>query len=107
MCQVKRRIIQYVAVRRLRGPDAKAPILAFVGPPGVGKTSLARSVAGGVLVPALGNTPVAWHSICAIWNELRMQWKGMSIERTDSIVHVHRGTGRAALPAHQPWRRQG
>jgi ATP-dependent Lon protease len=44
--QVKRRIIQYLAVRRLRGPDAKAPILAFVGPPGVGKTSLARSVAG-------------------------------------------------------------
>jgi replication-associated recombination protein RarA len=43
---VKRRIIQYLAVRRLRGPDAKAPILAFVGPPGVGKTSLARSVAG-------------------------------------------------------------
>ena len=43
---MKRRIIQYLAVRRLRGPEAPAPILAFVGPPGVGKTSLARSVAG-------------------------------------------------------------
>ena len=43
--KVKTRIVQYLAVRRLRGPDARAPILCFVGPPGVGKTSLARSVA--------------------------------------------------------------
>lgn len=43
--KVKQRIVQYVAVRRLRGADARAPILCFVGPPGVGKTSLARSVA--------------------------------------------------------------
>ena len=43
--KVKRRIVQYLAVRRLRGADARAPILCFIGPPGVGKTSLARSVA--------------------------------------------------------------
>ncbi|KAK9811443.1 hypothetical protein WJX72_003978 [[Myrmecia] bisecta] len=43
--KVKERIVQYLAVRRLRGWDARAPILCFIGPPGVGKTSLARSVA--------------------------------------------------------------
>jgi ATP-dependent Lon protease len=54
--KVKTRIVQYLAVRRLRGPDARAPILCFVGPPGVGKTSLARSVAevGRRLLLALG-----------------------------------------------------
>ena len=45
MDKVKTRIVQYLAVRRLKGPNARAPILCFIGPPGVGKTSLARSVA--------------------------------------------------------------
>jgi ATP-dependent Lon protease len=42
--QVKDRIIEFLAVRKLK-PDARGSILCFVGPPGVGKTSLGRSVA--------------------------------------------------------------
>ncbi len=44
LTKVKKRILEYLSVRKL-APNKKAPILLFVGPPGVGKTSLGRSVA--------------------------------------------------------------
>lgn len=42
--EIKKRIIEYLAVRKLN-PEGRSPILCFVGPPGVGKTSLGQSIA--------------------------------------------------------------
>jgi ATP-dependent Lon protease len=44
MSRIKSRIIEYLAVLKLKG-DMKSPILCFLGPPGIGKTSLGRSIA--------------------------------------------------------------
>ncbi|RAJ83425.1 ATP-dependent Lon protease [Chitinophaga dinghuensis] len=47
MEKIKERILEYLAVLKLKG-DMKSPILCFVGPPGIGKTSLGRSIANAV-----------------------------------------------------------
>jgi ATP-dependent Lon protease len=46
--EAKERIIEYLAVRKLRGGDPLGPILCFVGPPGTGKTSLGEAIASSI-----------------------------------------------------------
>lgn len=54
--KVKERILEYLAVRKLAGDKMRSPILCFVGPPGVGKTSLGRSIARALDRPFIRNS---------------------------------------------------
>ena len=96
MEKVKERILEYIAVLQLRG-DLKSPIICLYGPPGVGKTSLGKSIAAGMKRKYVRNEP---------WRTARRERDSRppaNLHRSDARSHHQEHTeGRIVEPRFHP-----